>query len=475
MHTLKSLSLAVLLLGGCFTARTAEPVWSLQDCFDHALTHNLEIRQQKFNEDRAAADLDRARANLLPNLHMYSSQGFSYGRTVDRFTNEFATERVFGHNMYGSSDVLLFAGFNQINGIRYQLMRNTAMRYDTERVKNDVFLSIAAAYLQVLYHKDMLDVRQQQLEVTLQQLERSHILFNGGTLTRGAVLEMEAQAAYERLAVQEAENMLDLSYLELVHLLDLDPDEAFAIDRPDADASSSHYLLQPPDEILERVMRQEPSMLASRERIGMAERMVAINRGAMSPRLSLSTSLGTGYSQAAIQVVDHVETGRLSTIGFTESNEKVFRPETTPVMRRKPYRDQLRDNYNTQITMSLHIPIFNRMQLRTQLGHARIDLESARVQHEQVKNHLSRVIRQAHADATAAYQQFLATEKSMEAFRELFNHTEQRFNLGMVSALEYNEAKARLARAESEAIQARYTYVFRTGILSFYLGEGFSI
>lgn len=216
-------------------------------------------------------------------------------------------------------------------------------------------------------------------------------------------------------------------------------------------------------------------MLASRERIGMAERMVAINRGAMSPRLSLSTSLGTGYSQAAIQVVDHVETGRLSTIGFTESNEKVFRPETTPVMRRKPYRDQLRDNYNTQIALSLHIPIFNRMQLRTQLGHARIDLESARVQHEQVKNHLSRVIRQAHADATAAYQQFLATEKSMEAFRELFNHTEQRFNLGMVSALEYNEAKARLARAESEAIQARYTYVFRTGILSFYLGEGFSI
>ncbi len=451
-----------------------QPVWSLQRCIDYALENNLDIRQQMLNEQRVAADINQGYANLLPSLGAYSSQGFNYGRTVDRFTNEFATERVFGHNMYGSSDVILFAGFQNVNNIRYHLARQSALRYDTERLQNDIILAIAGAYLQILYQEDMLKVATEQLNVIEQQVERTRVLFNGGTVARGALLDMEAQAAQERLVLQQVENNLSLSYLELIHLLDLDPAEPFVVQRPELEVEGL-LGIDHAQVVLERALSLEPSVLAAHERIQMAEKGLAINRGALAPRLSFSASVGTGYSEAAISVLDYVETGTRSQIGFTESNEAVYQPNYSPVIVKKPYRDQLSDNFNTQLMLNLQIPIFNRLQTRTRVTQSRIDLESARMQYDQVKNNLSKVIQQAHADATAAYQKYLSTQKSKDAFQESFHYVEQRFDVGLISTVEYNESKARLARAEAELLQAKYEFIFKSKILEFYQGKGLEL
>jgi outer membrane protein len=40
----------------------------------------------------------------------------------------------------------------------------------------------------------------------------------------------------------------------------------------------------------------------------------------------------------------------------------------------------------------------------------------------------------------------------------------------MVNSVEYNQSKNNLAVAQSELLQARYEYIFRTKILDFYNG-----
>ncbi len=376
--------------------------------------------------------------------------------------------------MFASSEVVLFSGFQNINNIRLHLARHTAFRYDTRHMENNMILSLASAYLQILFFEDRVAVAREQLEIIQQQVERTRIMLEGGTVARGALLEIEAQAAEEELNLLNAENNLKLSYLELIHLLDLDPQQEFQIVHPDLEVDEG-FIFSRPQSVYKKALQVEPSVGAARERISMAEKNLSINRGEYSPRLSFAAQIGSGYSEAARRPIGEEGTGQYQTIGHTESGEAVLREIMMPILEDIPYRDQISDNFNRVIQLRLTIPVFNRLHVRTRVQNSRLELDKARMGYELSKNNLNKTIQQAHADAMAAYQKFLSTEKSKEAFEESFKYTEQRFNLGMVSSLEYNEAKARLARAEVDALQSKYEFIFQTKILEFYQGLGFEL
>ncbi len=79
-------------------------------------------------------------------------------------------------------------------------------------------------------------------------------------------------------------------------------------------------------------------------------------------------------------------------------------------------------------------------------------------------------IQQAHADARASREQYTATEKTLRALEESFRYTQEKFNLGMLTSLDYNLAKSNLDKAQSDLLQAKYNYIFNRKILDFYLG-----
>ncbi len=452
-------------------ATRAQTVWNLPDCIAHALENNLDIRHQRMQAERASHDLVQSYANVLPALNAGSSFGYNYGRTIDQVTNEYFTERIASQRISASGNIHLFAGFRTINNIRYSLARQTALRYDTERMQNDLILTIANAYLQILYFEDMLEVARQQLELSRQQVERTRILLQGGTVSRGDLLEMEAMAAEEEVRMINTKNHLNLAYLELVYLLELDPEQEFTIERPGLKVADIPFIYDP-GTVVEKALNIEPSVTAARERISMAENGLDITRGQRLPTLSLSTNLGTAYSEAFKRLANNDQTQMLHA-GAGGGHLAYAKNGNTPVLETIPYRDQLTENYYGSVHLILNIPIFNNMQTRTNIQHARINLEQAKIGYESTKNRLSQVIHQAHADALAAYQGYVSNTKALDAAKESYQFSEQGFGLGLVSTLEYNEARARLNRAEISALQAMYEFVFKVKILEFYQGEGF--
>ena len=464
----------ILLMSGLFSSPLfSQQTWSLQDCIDHALTHNIELRLQRFNEEDAAYSLEQSYANFFPTLDANMSHGYSFGRSVDPFTNEFSTERIMRQNARASSSVVLFAGFQNVNYLRYNILRNTAFRFDTEKLQNEIILTIGAAYMQVLYSEDFVETAEQQLEVISQQLERTRALFEGGTLPRGSVLEIEARLAEEELNLITARNNLRMAYIELIQLLDLDPAEEFNIERPVTQVDEEFVILDA-ESVFEKALNVQPAIMSANSRIMMAEKQIELDRGRRSPVLSLNADLGTGYSQAAMQFAGREGLGPVQ-IGYLEDNTPVFTDGFNNIMEIKPYRDQIRDNFYQYVGLSLRIPIVNRWEVRTRIQHSKVDLLRARDQYELTRNNLNKAIQQAHADALAAYQKYEATIKSLDAFNESFHYTRQRFDLGMVSSVEFNESQTRLARAEREALQAKYDYIFKVKIMEFYMGEGFRL
>jgi outer membrane protein len=449
------------------------PVWAqnealnLQQCIDRAWNNNLQLKQQRLSVDLAEQNLLQSKAARFPSLNASASHVYNFGRTIDIFTNDFATESVQSNNFNVSSGVNLFSGFQVQNTIRQNRLELEAGKYDLDRSYNDIALLVASAYLQILFNTELVETVNNQLEITRLQVDRTQKLVEAGTLPRGSLLTIQAQLATEELQLVNAQNQLDLSYLNLRQILFLPENVQFAIVVPEIDIEPEDDNPYSPMQVYGVAVLEQPQVKSAELRIMSAERGLAVAKGSRSPMLALRGSYGTGYSGASFQRTD-VITGAYP-IGATEAGELVYAPSFET--RVKPFNEQLSDNLNRSIGLFLTIPIFNNYQVKTGIGRSQINLENARLQNQIVREQLFQTIQQAHADATASLKRYNATQKNVTALQESFRYTEQRFNVGMVNSVEYNDTKNRLAAAESELLQSKYEYVFRMKILDFYLGE----
>lgn len=472
-----SLPLLFFLLFLFFTGKVQaqqQAVWTLEDCINHALENNLNIQQQKLGVQLAEENLRQTKAARFPNLNTNASHSYNYGRTLDPITNEFVTERVQTNNFSLSSGMTLFGGFQIRKSIERDKFDLQAGRYDVERIEQDISLAVASSYLQILFAKELVEIASNQLEITRQQVDRTEKLVDAGTLARGSLLTIMAQEASEELQLVNAQSQLRLSYLDLMQLLDLREDVAFQIEVPEVHMAPSATLEKSPLQIYEAATQIQPSIRSADIQLASAEKTYEIARGGRSPVLSLSGSMGTGYSEARLQISEVIETTP-QMIGQTASGEAVFAPTFNYQTEVIPFWDQLEDNLNRSIGLFLRIPIFNNYQVRSNIGRSRIGMEQARLQRQLIRDQLYKTIEQAHQDALAAFQRYQATQKNVDALEEAFRYTEQRFNVGMVNTIEYNDAKNRLTAAQSELLQAKYDYVFRTQVLEFYVGNPLSL
>lgn len=465
----------MILMFPVFGGAQERTVWSLEDCVNHALENNLRIQQQKLGVEVARENLQQSQANRLPSLNASASHNYNYGRMLDPITNEFSTERVQTNNFSLSSGMTLFSGFQVRNNIerdRYDLL---AREYDVATMENDISLAVASSYLQILFAKEMVEMAANQLDVTRQQVDRTAKLVDAGTLARGSLLTIQAQEATEELQLVNAENQLRIAYLDLMQLLDLREDVDFEVEVPDVELIPSETIQFSPMQIFDTAAQIQPSIISADMQVASAEKTHEIARGGRYPRLGLSGSMATGYSEARLRIVDANDLDP-KYAGQTGSVEALFAPKFAGIETEViPFRDQIDENLNRSIGVFLQIPIFNNFQVRSNINRTQISLENSRLQRQIIRDQLYKTIEQAHQDAHAALQRYRATEKNVQALEESFRYTEQRFNVGMVNTIEYNDAKNRLSAAQSELLQAKYEYVFRVQVLDFYIGRPISL
>jgi outer membrane protein len=135
-----------------------------------------------------------------------------------------------------------------------------------------------------------------------------------------------------------------------------------------------------------------------------------------------------------------------------------------------PFWDQLNVNNREYVGLNLHIPIFNRFETSNRVKIARLNIDQQTLQLESAKKILLKEIQQAYYNAVAAQQKFEASKKSITASGEAFRYAEERYAAGRGTNLEFNDAKTRLIKSQSDLLQAKYDYLFRCRILDFYNG-----
>ena len=447
----------------------AQSYWSLEQCIEHALSHNLQIKQSELQTELSEQNLQSARGAYYPTVNAFGTNVYNLGQTIDPLTNQFATNTVRSNQFGVRANMTVFSGLRNVNNAKSSQLALEASRYDLDRSRNDISLAVANAYLTVLFAEELLYNANNQMMVTKKQVNRNQKLFRAGSIAKSDLLNMQAQLATEELNVVNAENQVDLSYLSLKQLIQLDSIDNFRVVKPELEMSENTDIASTPGQIYDQALRVMPQIKGAESRMLGAEKSLDASKALRYPSLSVNANVGSGYSGLRSDFNNPV-VGADRQIGYTASGDPVYAPRVSfpDIM---PFGDQLNENLNQSVGLTLTIPIFNGFQANTSISQAKINREISETNLEIAKNQIDQDIQRAYADARAALKQYRASEKALESLKESFSYMEQRFNVGMVNSVDYNNAKVNLSRAESDLLRAKYDFIFKSKILDFYQGK----
>ena len=473
MKTLMLLLFTILFMA-IIPAVYPQKSWSLEDCINYALDNNLDIKKQILTVESNKAQVLQSKLNLLPNLNANATNVWNLGQTIDLYTNSFATNTVRSNNFYIQSELALFNGFTKINTISQNRLNLLASNYDLDVMKNNISLAVAGYYLDILFNTELLDVARNQVGITKDQVARISKMVDAGSSAKGDLLNIEAEESAEEFAVVDAENKLNIAYLSLQQLIDHPVSRDFLIEKPVLKSVEKPSEVLTPEQIFGYALLNRPEIKSADLHVQSTLKSLAISRGKLVPLLSVGASWGTGYSGAS-KVGTPGDTVFIP-FGYTQnSKDPVLIPEVSYSYHVKSFSDQLNDNNNKSVGFYLNIPIFNGWQGRTAIAQAKIQRDQAELNLEAQKRDLRKSIEQAYADAIAALNKYNSSMQKLTAQKESFNYTQQKFDVGLLTSFDFNNAKKDLTKAESDLLQAKYDFIFKTTILDYYMGKPISI
>jgi outer membrane protein len=455
-----------------------QKVWTLEDCINYAFDHNLDIKKQVLSVELRKTEVLQSKLNLLPDLNANATNVWNFGATIDMYTNNFATTTVRSNNFYLASNMTLFNGLLKYNTVRQNQLNLMASRYDLDVIQNNISLSVAGYYLDILFNQELLAIAREQLKITRDQAARISKMVEAGSSAKGDLLNIQAQASAEELNEIEAGNRLTLSNLSLQQLIDLPVTKDFAVDKPILKAVEKPEVVLTTDQIFEAALLARPEIKSADIRVQSAQKGLSIARGAITPTLSIGGSWGTGYSGASQEVDPNAPANPsiVRPIGITQnSHDTVLGVYSNPTYKVKSFSSQFTDNDNKSFGFYLRIPIFNGWSGRTAISQAKINRDQAEVDLEITKRTLRKSIEQAYADAVAALKKYNSSLEKVNAQDESFKYAQQKFDVGMMTSFDYNTSKKDLTKAQSDLLQAKYDFIFKTTILDFYMGKPISI
>ncbi len=427
--------------------------WSLEDCIRYAIDNNIQIKQQGIQTDYQKNALELSKLRLLPSVNGSASHNYSFGRALDQTTYQYTdNQTVQSNNFYVGVSLNLFNGLINYNTIRRSNYDVLSSQEDLNNFRDNIALTVAMDYLQILLNKELVTATENQLEITRQQIEKTKKLVDAGSVARGSLLQIEAQAANEELQLINIKNQLETSILNITQLLELKTPEGFQVFVPDIALDTNTLVTGNINEIYEVAVGTRPEIKSSQYKLIASEYDLKIAQGGRSPRLSMSNSFSTGYSDIRKKVLS------VDPVTFQ------------PVYGNYSFSDQVNDNINYGIGFSLNIPILNGWQVNKNISNSRLAIQNSEYALEGTKKTLYKNIQKAYTDAVAAMKKYNASLKAVVSTQESFRYTEQKFNVGMVTPVDYNAAKTQLLNAQSDMSQSKYEFIFKTKVLDFYKG-----
>lgn len=434
---MKRTLLFIIAVAFAFSA-SAQQVWTMQQCIDYALEHNIGIQQSQLRQQNADYQYEMTKDSWLPSINASVGEYLGFGQSPS-YTGVYVSDNSSSTSVGLDVSLPLFQGLNIYNSTKSSYLNLQACTQDLEAAKRDLRLTIMAYYMQVVYCKELKGVAEQQLELSQNQYEMTRQLYEVGRKAEADVYESKAQVAANQSSLTEADNNLMLSLLDLTQAMEIESIDGFDVVSPDEFLDLIDYQLPSPQTTIENALNSQPVMQAAQLRLQQSLYDLKVAKSAWYPSLSFFGGYSNGYYNY-----------------FTKGYDNI------------PLAEQIKMNSRAQLGFSLNIPIFNRMQTRYRVKMAEVNIENHTLEIENKSKALKKEIQQAYYNALAAEQKYNSADNALKSSQMAFDYAEAGFEAGKTTQMELNESRTRLYQAESTQIQAKYEYLYRCKVMEFY-------
>ncbi len=466
-----SLLATLLLFSSLLTAQQKE--WTLEECVNYALENNIQVKQSELAVELSDLERRDALGNFIPSINAQASNAWNTGLTQNVTTGILQNQTTRNFSAGVSAGLTLFDGLRNYKQLQRARISRIANEYSLDKMKDDIALFVADAYLQVLFRKQNLEVLMAQNEVTQQQLVRTQDLVEAGVLPQGDLLEIRATMADEKQRMIVAENQIQISLIGLAQTLGIQDYQNFNIVDRDYDIFGNEILANSVYEVIERAKEERSEIKIAEANRELAEMDVDLTKGAYLPTLNAFFNYNTresGQSRITGSVLDPDSPTRQ--IGVVEStNQIVVAPNAIPTLGSPlPFMEQLYRNDGVTYGLQLSVPILNGFATRNQVKRNEINVKRAEFQLEQAELDLEANVYQAYTDAQGAFEVYEASLVAAEAQEKAFEYATERYDVGLTNAFDFSQAKIRYENTQREALRAKYDYIFKLKVVELYFG-----
>jgi outer membrane protein len=429
------------------TVLFAQKKWTLEECISYALQNNIQIKREALQSQKYKKDNIQSYANLAPSIDVQATHSYVDGNSFNQYTAKFEKYAIQSGTVGIGGQMDLFQGlrnFNNIGKTKYDLL---ASLQGVEELKRNISINVAAKYLEVLYAQENYDLAISRVETSQSQLERVKAQYELGSVANTDFLQIQAQAINEKAQLTVANNSLNAVYLDLAQMLELDSVDGFRINTDNIIISDTVSISQ--NQYYDFAHNSMPSVKIADYRYKSARKSYSMAIGSIAPSLTLMYQLGTNYSQGAL-ILD-------------ELGNKISYPQYS-------YKSQAKDNIQKYIALQLTIPIFRKLSGYANISKARINVLDAKFAIQESDKNLLKSVQQAYAAAKAEFARYESMKEAEASFKEVYEASKEKFNLGMINAVDYSIARDNHIKAQGDLLGAKYSYLLKLKILDFYRG-----
>jgi outer membrane protein len=439
-------------------AQSQKKVWTLEECIRYAIDSNIAVQQADLNRKMLNNTYVQSKINLLPTLSVNPSYGFNFGYSVNPVNYTFIKQNSQTFLPTGQANLNVFMGLTQLNTIKKDKYDFQAANSDYLNTINNTVLNVTNLFLQIVLNKELVKAAQKQVNISQSQLDVAKSKIRAGTMAESAIYDFEAQLARDQATVISQQNSNDLSILALQIALQLPDMTSIDVIVPEiniGEVMSFDHLSA--HDIYQYALLNQPSIKAAQSRVLSALYSIKIAKGNLSPTFSISYNTRDDYFNKA---------STTNITGFTTTPPYIISTETPTSA-----KDQFNQNFANNISINMNLPLFTGWQKMTAIANAKLQYKIQQLNIQAADNTLQQNVYQAYANAKGYAQSYSANLKALESQQKAFEVAQKRYNAGLAAAYELEQTRDALARSESNAIQAKYNYIFSVKVLDFYQGK----
>jgi outer membrane protein len=405
---------------------------TLEDALRIARSYNPQYRQVLAERDVASAQQRQGLGALLPTLSASFGTGGGSSRTLSGQGNlgevieseEFVHSRSSSASQGINAQITLFDGGANLNRIRESSLNAQSVEARITARAMQMRADVAARYYAALQAEHALRVEEQLLASAREQFTMTQRRFEIGSARREDLLGAEAQVANQEQQVEQARSNLSKMRLQLLRELGVGQTIDFEL------VDETGTIFDPSGIDKERLLADalvaSPRIIERETAVSSRKHGVSTARGARLPRITASGGLSRS----------------------TQGREFDALFDVNP------------RNRSLNFNISASLPLFSGFQTSYNIANAELQLTNATEQLRAERLALETEVRTALIDLENAYRSHLHAERSLALSQERLELTEERYRTGgAVSFIDLQNAIDGAARAERQAIDARFAFV----------------